>query len=667
MINRQQLRHEPSWNLSSRPARRRLLQAMAAAILALSLPALAQTAGDYRSAASGNWNNLATWETYDGANWWPAGASPTAATAGVITIQSPHFVTNSAAVSADEIVVAAGGTLAASSTLTVANGNGVDLDVSGTLLALGGSSVITLQAGTELTVRPGGLFVHSGTSSACVNNGGATLTVQSGGKFQLRRSGATVPVATWEAGSTCEVNYSTASTSRPASPGLFQAFSNFHWNNTNQTAGNDLANSLTNVGGNFTIDAGLVGSLLEFKMFNSSGSGGALYGGNLTINAGRLNWASAGGPYTWTVRGNILINAGTAMDVSGSAGGSYTLLLDSGGVQNYTCPGNNLAVKLNWNVASGTTLNLNDDLSLTAAGRTLTADGTVNLNGKTVSADLVAGTGTIRNQGGGTGWLALGAANGANTLDGTLALQDGASGSLGLIKRGSGALSIWAAQGYSGGMIISNGTVLVENLSGSGTGTGTVTVFGGTLGGSGRIAGAVSTESGATLSPGSPVGALTINSPLTLAGNTLIEVDKLSTNDLVIASAVNYGGTLTITDVSGGLSAGDSFTIFSAGSHTGDFASIVGSPGVNLEWRFNPASGVLSVVDAAVTPPTLLYAIAGNTLVLSWTEPGFKLQSQTNSLTVGVASNWSDYPEVSNPVVVTLDPASPAVFFRLAQ
>lgn len=648
-------------------SRRFARQILALSALTISLSALAQTAGDYRSVASGNWNVLGTWETYDGANWIAASATPTAANAGIITVQSPHFVTNSASLTADQIIVASGGTLAAVSTLTVANGTGVDLDVSGTLLALGGSSVITLQAGTELTVRSGGLFAHNGTSSACVNNGGGTIVVENGGKFLLQRSGATIPTATWNNGSTCEVNYVTVSTSRPGNNSHGQAFHHFHWNNTNQAAGNDLNNTLTNVAGNLIVNAGVQPNTHEFKLNNSGGSGNQFFGGDIIVNAGRLNWASGNGPFVWNVKGNFLINAGTAMDLSGSTSGSYTMLLDSGGVQNYTCAGTNTALRLNWTIASGTTLNLNDDLPLTASGRTLTANGTVNVNGNVVSTDLVAGTGAIRNEGAGAGLLEVGAGNGNNTLDGTLALLDGASGSLGLVKRGSGSLTITAAQTFSGGLVVSNGTVLVENTTGSGPGSGAVAVYGGTLGGNGIISGAVNVDGG-TLSPGAAVGKLTINNTITLNGNTAIEVDKANgTNDVLVANTVNHGGTLTVTDVSGGLVAGDSFTIVSAGTRNGDFASIIGSPGPGLGWQFNPATGVLSVISVAVNPPTLLYAQAGNALTLSWAEAGYKLQAQTNNLTTGVSSNWGDYPAGNvSPVIVDMDAANGSVFFRLA-
>src|SRR5436190_13526008 len=156
------------------------------------------------------------------------------------------------------------------------------------------------------------------------------------------------------------------------------------------------------------------------------------------------------------------------MDLSGSAGGSYPLLPDSGTVQNYTCPGTNLALKLNWTITNGTTLNLNNDLALTSAGRTLASYGTVNMNGNTVQADLIAGNGTIRNQGGGSGKLMLGGGNGNNTLNGSPALLDGTSGSLTLTKQGSGALTTTAPQVSSARLSVTSGTVVVNNTTSSG-------------------------------------------------------------------------------------------------------------------------------------------------------------------------------------------------------
>jgi hypothetical protein len=298
----------------------------------------------------------------------------------------------------------------------------------------------------------------------------------------------------------------------------------------------------------------------------------------------------------------------------------------------------------------------------------LTANGTVNLNGRTLATDLLAGTGTVRNEGGGSGLLVLGAGNGTNTLGTTPALVNGTSGTLGLGKSGSGLLTITNPQTFGGGLVVSNGTVLVNNASGSGTGSGAVSVVGGTLGGTGTIAGAVTVGSGGNLASGSAgLGTLTINNTLNLGGNAALEVVKGTGNDLVVATTINYGGSLTVT-TNGSLSAftlGDNFTLFTAGSRTATFAGINGSPGSGMNWAFNPTNGVLSVVSAA--PPLLNMSQSGGTLTFSWSEAGYKLQSQTNNLSTGLNTNWGDYPDLSNPVNVTIDPAAPTVFFRLSQ
>jgi hypothetical protein len=75
---------------------------------------------------------------------------------------------------------------------------------------------------------------------------------------------------------------------------------------------------------------------------------------------------------------------------------------------------------------------------------------------------------------------------------------------------------------------------------------------------------------------------------------------------------------------------------------------------------------VLSVISVGANPPTLHYFQAGNTLTLSWTEPGFKLIAQTNTVSTGLSTNWGDVPSgATSPVNVDINPANGAVFFGL--
>ena len=77
----------------------------------------------------------------------------------------------------------------------------------------------------------------------------------------------------------------------------------------------------------------------------------------------------------------------------------------------------------------------------------------------------------------------------------------------GLTKSGAGALTLTAANSYSGGTIINAGSLVVASLSGSATGLGAVTVAAGaTLAGSGTMAGTVNLSG--TISPGASPGTL---------------------------------------------------------------------------------------------------------------------------------------------------------------
>ena len=76
------------------------------------------------------------------------------------------------------------------------------------------------------------------------------------------------------------------------------------------------------------------------------------------------------------------------------------------------------------------------------------------------------------------------------------------------------------------------------------------------------------------------------------------------------------------------------------------------------------------MVSASVTPPKLEVSQSGNLLTFTWSGT-YKLQSQTNSLNVGLVTNsasWFDYPGGNvTGVTATIDPVNPAVFFRLTQ
>jgi autotransporter-associated beta strand protein len=161
----------------------------------------------------------------------------------------------------------------------------------------------------------------------------------------------------------------------------------------------------------------------------------------------------------------------------------------------------------------------------------------------------------------------------------------GAGGSLG--KTGSGTLTLSGASTYTGITTVSAGTLLVNNTTGSGTGTNTVMVSGGTLGGTGIISNAVAIGNGsgttAFLAPGSGgIGTFTIQKKLTFKADAVYECEidsGTATFDRVTAKGVKIqGANFALIDLgTGTLTPGTVFTVIdntAANAILGQFANL---------------------------------------------------------------------------------------------
>ncbi|HVX50408.1 MAG TPA: T9SS type A sorting domain-containing protein [Chitinophagaceae bacterium] len=101
----------------------------------------AQSPGDYRSAANGNWSDASTWEMFDGVGWITAVLPPTPLS-GVITIKDSVVVNGSD--SADQVVITPAGILniLAGDTFRLFNGNGTDMQCDGKLIVGVGANLL---------------------------------------------------------------------------------------------------------------------------------------------------------------------------------------------------------------------------------------------------------------------------------------------------------------------------------------------------------------------------------------------------------------------------------------------------------------------------------------------------------------------------------------------
>lgn len=126
-----------------------------------------------------------------------------------------------------------------------------------------------------------------------------------------------------------------------------------------------------------------------------------------------------------------------------------------------------------------------------------------------------------------------------------------------IVKAGTGVFTLTGANTYTGTTTVNGGALLVNNTTGSGTGTNNSVMVndGGILGGTGFIASAVTVNAGGALAPGSNgVGTLTLKSNLTLnaGANLNFELGAAGTGDrIAVSNALVLGGSLNVTNLPG--------------------------------------------------------------------------------------------------------------------
>ena len=350
--------------------------------------------GEFKSSQSGGWGDVNTWSRFDGAAWaHPAPSIPGPAD-GPITILEGHTVTVAGVDSADQVTVAAGGTLEiqAGGVLKVKNGIGVDLSVDGTVRNSGSISVAD----------------------------GATLAFANAGVYDHAQDGGIIPTASWKANSTCLISGLISSAPSKGN----QDFCNITWNCPNQTANLSLKWDGNTIGGDITVlgtgtgrwqmcapatgDSAFVtilgGVFQSAGQFTSNGTGNAgttvhidqagdvqVTGGNFSVSRG-----SQGGTGTtvWKLGGNVSISDATTQN-SNPAGASLVFAGDGETqaftLQNVTYGGGGLPIA----VDSGAVLDIGTSALRGSAGFRLNPGATL-LTGHPGGLDSsIACTGTV--------------------------------------------------------------------------------------------------------------------------------------------------------------------------------------------------------------------------------------------------------------------------------
>jgi pectin methylesterase-like acyl-CoA thioesterase len=312
--------------------------------LFLSTNLLAATSGDYQSKQTGNWGDAASWQTFDGTFWNDAVTAPTGAS-GIITIQPGHTITVATAITIN---------------------SAASVIVNGYLKSTGGI--------TATTSVP------------------YSFTFNNGGTYEHAMAGGSIPMSTWNTGSTCLVTGTTG-----ASPGNnFQPYYNFIWNCPNMSTNLNLSWDSTAtvpvvVRGDLTVTAcGTPAVTSSFRLTNAATVRNIKINGNVIVNGGNLTVSGSSGAaqYNVTVGGNINISSGRLSLCGGGSGfgtwylngdfsctgtgqfylpsnkaiGTILIFSKSGGTQNFTYTSSAANQNLSYGVMNNSTVQLNSPL-----------------------------------------------------------------------------------------------------------------------------------------------------------------------------------------------------------------------------------------------------------------------------------------------------------------
>lgn len=204
------------------------------------------------------------------------------------------------------------GTNGASRTLTIIfSGSGNTNTIAGTLNITDGGNPSFINFTNSSTSVTGNLSINAATCG--ITSTAANLTIASGGRYTHAINGGTIPTATWNTASTCNITGIT--TTSPS--GLTQSFGNFTWDCAGHSTLINLNSLLTTINGNFTLrNAG------QFNSGNGRTQNGLALSSstNVTLNVGgNFSIEQAGANASW-----FILTTGTA-NVTMNVGGNFNM------------------------------------------------------------------------------------------------------------------------------------------------------------------------------------------------------------------------------------------------------------------------------------------------------------------------------------------------------
>jgi autotransporter-associated beta strand protein len=495
-------------------------------------------------------------------------------------------------------------------------GNGtLNVNTTGTVTLTSDFSVGTVGATGSVVVTAGTLNANTWAiiGETQSNRGGSTGTmVQNGGtvNFGATDAGGRFWIGSAESGGTGSSGSYTLNAGTMTSRNIIVAH-----------GGTGFTGTFTQTGGDYTV----LGGNDDSRIGDGAGSVGVwnMSGGTATISS---HWQVGGsGTGTFNQTGGTMTQ--NQWPVIARFGGSTGTANISAGTFNQA----NAAARFIIGEDGNGTANISGTANVISAGgisvgHNATGNGTLNLNGGTVTAPFIgkaSGTAKINLNGGvikasvdqpeyfnvqdsGNNFAPTANPMSASSIEiksggakintngfniGTAVALSGVGS---LTKQGAGTLTLNGVTTYTGGTFVTDGTLKIGATGGIG-GAGQIDVgANGTLDasangltiqayqsltGNGNVIGATTITG--TLAPGNSIGALAVAGDLNLTPTSLsnFEIIKLAAPDadnVLVSGAVSYNGTLNVTVMPGSnaFAFGDTFELFAAGAYNGNFSTI---------------------------------------------------------------------------------------------
>jgi hypothetical protein len=453
--------------------------------------------------------------------------------------------------------------------------------------------------------------------------------------------------------------------------------------------------SAVNAGGGTIGNAGLLRKTTTTGTTTIGGGVAFINTGDVQVQSGTLDLAgggSASGTFEVSANATVQFGGGYTLSLASSVTGAGSAnfsggTVNAGGIYNLTGTNTFSGATVNF---SGSYAITNQPVTISAGTVNFNAGGVVKLTGLTLSGGILGGTLAVPVNGPFTWSSGVINNTGGVTLNGTSSLSGVSAGSMGL----SGLLVNAGPLTWSGGannLYMEGGTI--TNLA-----AGTITITadvsavnagGGTIGNAGilrkttttgttTIGGGVAFINSGTLDAQN--GNLALQGVYTLANGTKMGFGlggSTGNGSISLSGAASFSGSLSVNLNNFFWPAvGSSFNLLNYTSESGVLFTNVTLPATgNFSWQtnYNPTAFALSVIARTgtnlVSTNLFISKLNSTNLILQWPgdHTGWRIQAQTNLLTTGLGTNWSDLAgsSLTNQIVMPNGKTNGTVFFRM--